>query len=350
MIVSRARYSPVAVCLLCLLSLLPAAPVTDVQADTLISFTDAHTHIARNAGRKGLEGAVPAALRLMDQLKVTLAILAPPPFPPDRAGAYGARQLSALVHKYPGRFAFTAGGDSLNPLIQEVPPQKVTPNLLRRFDQEAEAIVRAGGAGFGELTAEHFSSRIGRHPYESAPPDHPLFLALADIAAKSDMPIELHMEAVPQDMPFPNLQLMGPPNPAHLKENISAFERLLDHNAKARIVWLHAGWDLTGQRTVPLMRSLLERHPNLYMSLKSDETGMQRTSPFGLGGEIKPGWVALLRDFPNRFVIGSDQFFDVNPQRIYGARKIVDALPPDLARLVASENVKHIYHLPALPP
>jgi len=53
------------------------------------------------------------------------------------------------------------------------------------------------------------------------------------------------------------------PNPASLHENITAFRRLLDHNPRARIVWVHAGWDLTGERTVALMRSLLEAHRNL---------------------------------------------------------------------------------------
>jgi len=51
-----------------------------------------------------------------------------------------------------------------------------------------------------------------------------------------------------------------------------------------------------------------------------------------------------------RFVIGSDQLFDEHPQRINGVRKIIEALPSDLARLIAGENVKHIYRLPAPPP
>ena len=99
--------------------------------------------------------------------------------------------------------------------------------------------------------------------FESTPPDHPLFLVLADIAADNDMPIDLHMEAVPQDMPTPPRFALRGPNPSNLKENISALERLLDHNPRPRIIWAHAGWDNTGERTVRLMRSLLAKHPNL---------------------------------------------------------------------------------------
>ena len=172
-----------------------------------------------------------------------------------------------------------------------------------------------------------------------------MFLALADIAAKYGMPIQLHMEAVPRDMSFPNTRLKGPQNPATLKENITALERLLDHNPAARIVWVHAGWDLTGERTAPLVRSLLERHPNLYMSIKPEFQGPRLTSPFGPDGRIKPAWIAMLHAFPDRFVVGSDQFFDNPRKAVSSARIFVDALPPDLVNSITVENPKRIYRL-----
>jgi len=254
-----------------------------------------------------------------------------------------------MVRDNPRRFAFVAGGESLNPMIHAVAPDKVTPEHVRRFRQEAAGIVAAGAVGFGELTSEHFSSGRGRHPYESTRPDHPLFLALADIAAQNAMPIDLHMEAVPQDMAMPDRMRERGTNPERLKENISGFERLLAHNRKARIVWAHCGWDLTGERTVPLMRSLLERHPNLYMSIKVDPSGTQHTSPLTPDGLLRPEWVALLRAFPDRFMIGSDQFFEEGAGRLALARQLVDALPGDIVRLIASENAKQIYGLGAKP-
>jgi len=74
---------------------------------------------------------------------------------------------------------------------------------------------------------------------------------LTDIAAQTGMPIDLHMEAVPRDGPMPEL-ILGGPNPRQLRENISGRKRLLEHNSKANIVWVHAGWNLTGERTVNL--------------------------------------------------------------------------------------------------
>ena len=385
------RHGRLGVVLLCLASLLTCAAVTDLRADPLIPFIDAHAHIVRNLHGPSLSDAATQALRLMDRLGVAATILAPPPIPWEQRGSHGAQNLTKLVpdhpegiafiagveafkpspthtapagpgeqrgyysaqdlaklaHDHPGRFAFTAGGESLNPLIQRTPPQSVTPDVRGRFEREAEAILQAGAAGFGELAVEHFSSRIGRHPYVSAPADHPLFLLLADIAAKAGVPVEVHMEAVPQDMPFPNPRLAGSPNPPTVRENISAFERLLDHNSAARIIWLHAGWDLSGERSVQLMRSLLARHANLYMTIKSDRAGAPGSSPLAPEGGLKPAWIALLRDFPDRFVIGSDQFLDEDPERLERAREIVDALPPELVHMIAIENVMRIYRLPA---
>ena len=85
------------------------------------------------------------------------------------------------------------------------------------------------------------------------------------------------------------------------------------------------------------------------MSIKSDNAGTKATSPFAEPGKIKPAWLALLRQFPDRFVIGSDQFFDQSPTRLERARSLVDALPPDLARAVAGDNAKRIYRLPTPP-
>jgi predicted TIM-barrel fold metal-dependent hydrolase len=161
------------------------------------------------------------------------------------------------------------------------------------------------------------------------------------------MPIDLHMEAVPEDMLFPPNRSRGP-NPQRLSANISRLERLLSHNPEACVVWLHAGWDLTGERTLLLMRGLLERHRNLAMSIKSDHSGAMLTAPFlPNGGDIRPGWMAILGDFPDRFMIGSDQFIGEDTERLERSRRLIDALPPDLGLLVAGKNAKRLYRLAA---
>jgi len=326
-----------------------AGVVPGVPGDGRVAIIDTHAHPMRGL-RRGT-GVVSASglLRLMDEFAVEQTILLPPPFPEGHPGIYGRREIESLLRDGRGRLAMVAGGESLNPTIQGTAPDHVSARVMRDFRKEAEGIASAGAVGFGEIALEHFSSGRSHHPYESTRPDHPLLLLLADIAAERKMVIDIHMEAVPSDMPMPPAFRGRGLNPAELHANIAAFERLLDHNPETRIVWAHAGWDHTGERKVPLMRGLLERHPNLYMSVKIDSSGFPGTKPTGEDGG-RPGWIAMLRAFPDRFVIGSDQFFGDDTERLARVRGFIDALPPDLAELVARENALRLYRLPARTP
>lgn len=317
---------------------------TETKTAAVIPIIDTHAHPFRSA-RRAYPATAAEIVKVMDDFAVETTILLPPPFPSGHPATYGRRELASIVRAYPGRLAFVAGGESLNALLHDVAPDNVTPRIAKAFRDEAEAIAKAGAAGYGEFATEHFSFGVGNHPYESARPDHPLLLLLADIAAENNMPIDIHMEAVTQDMPMPPRFSGLGPNPRNLKENISAFERLLAHNRKAHIVWAHAGWDNTGERTVPLMHRLLSDHPNLYMSIKLDDRAPKLTSPFDMENHLKPGWLALLSEFPDRFLIGSDQFYDSGPEHVALVRQFVDALPPDIARQVANENARRIYRL-----
>jgi amidohydrolase family protein len=315
--------------------------------DGRVAIVDTHAHPLRSLRRRGAVVSASGLLQLMDEFAVEQMVLLPPPFPEGHSGIYGRREIKGMRRDGGGRLAMVAGGESLNPMIQGTSPDNVGASLIRDFRKEAEAIAGDGAVGFGEIAIEHFSSGRGQHPYESTRPDHPLLLLLADIAAERGMVIDIHMEAVPVDMPMPPARLG--PSPAELHANIAAFERLLDHNREAKVVWAHAGWDLTGERRVPLMRSLLDRHPNLSMSIKIDSAGFPGTKPMGQGA-VRPGWLAMLRAFPDRFVIGSDQFFGENTERLERAREFIDALPADLAQLVGRENALRLYRLPAHTP
>jgi hypothetical protein len=55
----------------------------------------------------------------------------------------------------------------------------------------------------------------------------------------------------------------------------------------------------------------------------------------------------LLRDFPDRFMIGSDQFLGEDPERLERVRALVDALPTELAGAIATANAQRVYRLPA---
>jgi len=175
------------------------------------------------------------------------------------------------------------------------------------------------------------------------------------------MPIDLHMEAVPQDMKLPeNAGKNSQKNPAVLRANIPAFERLLAHNKKTRIVWQHIGWDNTGAMTVELLRRLLETYPNLYLSMRGVERVYDRNGnlkPNRIVDEnrkIRPEWLKLIGDFPDRFMVGTDDFFGASigdkgekplPRTTEETWGIVNQLPPELAGKVGRDNAARIYNL-----
>jgi predicted TIM-barrel fold metal-dependent hydrolase len=325
-----------------------------------IGYIDVHNHLFGMTGQRSVfgggtdyPGAARAAVSQMDGLEIRTAIVMPPPFTEGQRDVFEADAFLAAIDKYPGRFAFMGGGGTLNVMIQKAARSgKTDPEMHRRFEEQADRLIALGAVGFGEMTAEHFSLHHS-HPYETAPPDHPLFLLLADIAARHDVPLDLHMEAIPEDMPLPDIdRVKAGNNPPQLKGNIPAFERLLAHNRKARIIWAHAGWDNTGFRTVRLMDELLGRHPNLYMTFKFGRDSVKENRLFAPGQKLKPEWLALITKYPERFMIGCDQFFappqtDMRrpPGRAEPAQALLSQLPPETARKIAVENPRRVFRL-----
>ena len=87
-------------------------------------------------------------------------------------------------------------------------------------------------------------------------------------------------------------------------------------------------------------------HPNLYMEIKYDP-GFPGKDPPIVDEKLKPEWLRLYSDFPDRFIIGSDQHFDP-PATAPLARAqqnalLLNQLPPDLRKKVAAENALRIY-------
>ena len=312
------------------------------------AWIDTHVHLRAGGGAYG--EAIDRLAAAMDGVGMRMAVIMPPPFPDnDQRASYEASALIQALRAHPGRFAWLAGGGSLNPTIQSTRPDKVSPSLLADFTRRAEALLDEGALGFGEIGVLHLSHFQG-HPFEEVPADHPLILALADIAAKRGKLLDLHMDLVAHAAPLPE-KFSSPPNPRQLTPNLPAFERLLAHNPNAKIVLAHAGWDVTGQWDVTVSRLLLQHHPNLFMSLKLMAGQTPQHMPIGPAG-IKPDWQALIAEFPDRFVIGTDSFFaadgaPLRPVFVPGPTEaFLSRLPPPLADAVAHGNAERLYGLP----
>jgi predicted TIM-barrel fold metal-dependent hydrolase len=303
----------------------------------LTPYVEAHTHFEA----KDPEGSVRAAVAAIERQNAAMVLLQMPPDTFDHPGHYDAEVVLAAAKPHP-EIGVLGGGGTLNAMIiQAAASGDVSADLKKKFKDRAEELLREGVIGFGEMTAEHYS---GVTPYQYAPADHPLYLLLADIAAEHGVPIDLHMEAVPEDMAVPP-SVKVPPNPPRLRANIAAFERLLAHNPRAKIIWAHAGADGTGHRTPELCRRLLRAHANLVMEIKTDPKTQGMNYPLA-DGKIKPDWLALFKEFPDRFVIGSDQHYpepEGAEQRWQEAVRLFNQLPADVRRKIGTENVARIY-------
>lgn len=301
--------------------------------------------------------ALQAARNLVQQMDgqgVAVALILPPPQTQANADSSLLDELIEISMLYPGRFRVAGGGDVLNPMIHQIAVGKVTEQDKTAFRKSAETLVKKGIVAFGEMTALHLSF-FPQHPFEMTPADHPLFLLLADVSAQYKIPIDLHMEAVSADMPLP--AGFGEPNAKVLKENIAGLEHLLAHQPAANIVWQHIGWDNTGHMTPALMRKLLSAHPNLFLALRVEERMQTKGGTpmphriLDAGGKIAADWLDLMKSFPDRFMIGSDEFFPPPgsprrwPQSFDETWKILGQLPADLARQIGRDNAQRIYHL-----
>lgn len=319
-------------------------------------YVDTHNHlVGRQAeGGASLDRSALIALESMNATGVKLNLLLPMPQTVSQKMRLRFEEFLPVIKQHPGRFSALGGGGTLNVMIQQaILDGKVTAAMEKEFDARALELVQKGAAGFGEMTAEHFSMDAD-HPYETAPPDHPLFLRLADLAAKHGLPIDMHMEAIPEAMPMPS-RFQSPPNPTTLKPNIASFGRLLAHNRKAKIIWVHLGWDNTGKRTIDLTRTLLAENANLYISLRIASGMKERkvvspTFPLDANGQLKAEWLVLFEEFPDRFLVGSDEIIKpANDHPSAGSIRstvgLLEQLPTKLRSRVGYENAYGIYNV-----
>ena len=355
------------------------APKLAITPSPSWRYVDVHMHlhpvgldVALGGGRHGgpgigqgeridlssnLASAAEVLVARMDSFGIEKALVVVVPsnkFSPDQdlANMWGA------VSSQPNRLFLMAGGATLGSVILSTRPGDVTDVVAENFEAQAKKLLKEGAIGFGEMISYHLCM-TQRHSFKYAPADHPLFLRLADVAARAGIVIDLHMEAIETPSPMPkNLQRACDKNPERLFPTIPALERLLRHNRKARIVWQHVGWDNVGQMKPLLLDRLLRKHPNLYMALRVE----RRVNRVGGGGpmpnrivdesgRIHPEWLKLITDHQDRLMIGSDEFISPSGKEPRMAASFADTwamvsrLPPDITTKIGRENAIRVYRL-----
>ena len=319
---------------------------------------DAHTHIIGGGNIKSFNQSVHALLAEMRQYGVSESIVMSPPRGQYFRLNFDYPQFLPAIRDYHRRIAFLGGGGLLNPMVHTTKPAAVTPAVKRKFKRLALHILKAGAAGFGEMSSLHLSL-APEHGYNYVPADHPLLLLLADIAAAHDAPIDLHNDALAKSEPRP-ARFAGFQDPAILPATIPPLERLLQHNQKAKIIWDHGGADNAGDMTPQRVGAMMDRYPNLYMSLKPIPPNAKTPNKLFSKDGLDPGWAAVIARHPDRFFIGSDNFYvpphippdkapaqfsHHNGGKMRAIRAFLKLLPQNLARKLAYENAERLFKL-----
>jgi len=243
-----------------------------------------------------------------------------------------------LAGKYPGRFF---------PLVGMQRPELTGANKWLNPDAAVEAILNKAEAklatgrfwGIGEVIVKHFAYTSGRHAEMENPIYSPFMQRLSLLAVRFDVPIVLHMEGAPR--------------------LVKDFARLLRENSRVRYVWAHN----CGRSKAPVIRAMLENHPNLYGDLgamtnvgkRGYGTGWPRMEEYNAlieeDGVLFPEMREVYEAFPDRFMIGMDVAHapGMNPKN-YGRRakrfrELFTQLTPQTAAAFAEGNAIRIFKL-----
>ena len=323
-------------------------------------WVDVHLHLIGGRGQQqDFAGALAAAIYEMDRFGVAMAIVLPPP-QVDRQPVQDASAFVGALQRHRDRFAYLGGGGVLNSTLHRyADPATVTDAVKRDFAAAAQRIIDSGAVGFGEMASLHISATTG-HPYEFGPADHPLLRVLADVAARHDAPIDLHMDAVEGEMPTPS-RFAAPPNPPKLADTMGGLARLLAYNPKARIVWAHGGSDPLGAMTPAAIGRLMDAHPNLFVSLRIVGAPARMMNKALTGTGLDPDWKDLLTRHADRFMIGTDSFMvspsvrgggpgvsfaERNTPKLQATVRFLSLLPSDVTARIGRDNAMRIYKLP----
>jgi len=150
------------------------------------------------------------------------------------------------------------------------------------------------------------------------------------LAAEFDLPVLLHS----------NITSKRERNPLYLTE----LEEPLRNHPHTRFIWAHAGTSMELHRhqeklefLYDTVSRLLGDYSNLYIDLSWT---MLRPYLLDEQGNPDPKWVALVEQYPDRFVIGSDVVgrFDSLASAMQAFEPFLDALPESVAQGVARDN------------
>ncbi len=184
--------------------------------------------------------------------------------------------------------------------------------------------------GIGEILTRHDDLTALTYG-EQARANHMALDTVYNFAAEHDLPVTVHSD----------ISSVWVKNPLYLHE----IEKAVKEHPKTRFVWAHAGASrrVIVPTLVSVVRTMLKTYPNLWVDL----SWVVYPNYVAPDGKPDKEWVALVEDFPDRFMIGTDLVghFDDYAKTIRSYYVFLDALSPQTAQLVANENFLSILPL-----
>ena len=212
----------------------------------------------------------------------------------DKAGVSMANLYSGSLEataQYPGRFILFVD-------TPENPQQGTWLDKGQSFFTSAEAQIKTGKYyGVGETNLRYYSGKLIPPPTVYIPADTPLWLQLVDLSAQYHIPISFHF--VPDDA----------------VANV-AFEKMLNHNKDATLIWAHLGFNNMPLNSATLNDYLL-RYPNLYFDTAGIQNMQQDPAPQANSnwwmltsqvdnGQLNKEWKQFFETWNSRILFGSD--------------------------------------------
>ena len=118
----------------------------------------------------------------------------------------------------------------------------------------------------------------------------------------------------------------------HAHSDIDAIERLFKQLPNAKILWAHSGFDRP-----TAIGDMLRKHKQLWADLAY-------RSDMATSGKVDPDWAAVFKEFPDRFMVGTDTFAPERlhyiPEHASFTRAWLAGLPLELAEKIAHKNAE----------
>jgi Tat protein secretion system quality control protein TatD with DNase activity len=303
---------------------------------------DVHSHLPRGLTLEHL-------VKIMDENGIVMTVVMPTHYGGNKPDGQGISDENLVLDYYKKR------PDRIIPFMGMQRPLLLDKKLWEQPDASVERLLRFTESqlstglfkGIGEFILRHY-----RYLYASGaqgqdiniPADTPLMKKFLDLAAKYNVPVNVHYEIDAETLP--------------------SLKRMLEYGQRNTIILAHNG----GRADMPTLKALLNEFPNVFI----DWAGMTRFGGYGLispppqgkgyiwfvknpiedgSGNLRPEWKVFAEQYQDRIVgIGFDGAHtehyrspEVYKRHMEILRSMVTGLSPETAQKIGFKNAQRLF-------